>query len=82
MRISQRSVGQCQPRSQRGAACGEDAEGADAHQRAVPLAVEASGWLEMVWHLDQWGDAVEVISPPERRAMVEAHRRADFPALP
>lgn len=42
----------------------------------------ASGWLEMVWHLYTWGDAVEVISPPELRAMVEAYRRLDFPALP
>lgn len=42
----------------------------------------AGGWLEMAWHLYKWGDAVEVISPPELRAMVEAHRRADFPALP
>lgn len=42
----------------------------------------AGGWLEMAWHLYQWGDSVEVISPPELRAMVEAHRRPDFPALP
>lgn len=42
----------------------------------------AGGWLEMAWHLYKWGDAVEVISPPELRAMVEAHRRPDFPALP
>ena len=42
----------------------------------------AGGWLEMAWHLYQWGDAVEVISPPELRAMVEVHRRPDFPALP
>ena len=42
----------------------------------------ASGWLEMAWHLYSWGDGVEVISPPELRAMVEAHRRSDFPALP
>lgn len=42
----------------------------------------AGGWLEVAWHLYHWGDAVEVISPPELRAMVEAHRRSDFPALP
>lgn len=42
----------------------------------------AGGWLEMAWHLYQWGDTVEVISPPELRAIVEAHRRPDFPALP
>lgn len=42
----------------------------------------ASGWLEMAWHLYQWGDAVEVIAPPELRAMVDGHRRSDFPSLP
>jgi predicted DNA-binding transcriptional regulator YafY len=42
----------------------------------------AGGWLEMAWHLYQWGDAVEVIAPPELRSLVEAHRRRDFPALP
>ncbi|WP_240784254.1 WYL domain-containing protein, partial [Tabrizicola caldifontis] len=24
----------------------------------------AAGWLEMAWHLYQWGDKVEVIAPP------------------
>lgn len=42
----------------------------------------AGGWLEMAWHLYQWGDAVEVIAPAELRGLVEAHRRCDFPALP
>ncbi|KKL08583.1 hypothetical protein LCGC14_2574400 [marine sediment metagenome] len=42
----------------------------------------ASGWLEMAWHLYCWGDAVEVLSPEPLRAMVMAHRRADFSALP
>lgn len=42
----------------------------------------ASGWLEMTWHLYTWGDGVEVLSPPELCAMVEAHRRSDFPTLP
>ncbi len=43
---------------------------------------EASGWLEMAWHLYQWGDAVEVLAPEGLRAMVEGHRRSDFEALP
>jgi len=42
----------------------------------------AAGWLEMAWHLYQWGDKVEVIAPEELRAMVEGHQRSDFGALP
>jgi predicted DNA-binding transcriptional regulator YafY len=42
----------------------------------------AGGWLEMAWHLYQWGDAVEVIAPTELHTLVDAHRRRDFPALP
>ncbi|KRB57069.1 DeoR family transcriptional regulator [Rhizobium sp. Root708] len=42
----------------------------------------AAGWLEMAWHLYQWGDKVEVIAPDGLRSMVEGHRRQDFNALP
>lgn len=42
----------------------------------------ACGHLEMAWFLYQWGDAVEVLEPPALRAMVEGHRRSDFPGLP
>ena len=42
----------------------------------------AAGWLEMAWHLYQWGDAVEVLAPEGLRAMTEGYRRADFEALP
>ena len=42
----------------------------------------AAGWLEMAWHLYQWGDAVEVLMPVGLRALVEDHRRSDFEALP
>lgn len=42
----------------------------------------AAGLLEMCWHLYMWGDAVEVISPPELAQMVAGHRRSDFPAMP
>lgn len=42
----------------------------------------AAGWLEMAWHLYQWGDKVEVLAPPGLRALVEGHRRSDFDALP
>lgn len=42
----------------------------------------AAGLLEMCWHLYMWGDAVEVLSPPELARMVERHRRADFQSMP
>ncbi|PHO01882.1 hypothetical protein CSC82_21255 [Rhodobacteraceae bacterium 4F10] len=42
----------------------------------------AGGWLEMAWHLYQWGDCVEVVAPPELAAMVHHARRDDFDALP
>lgn len=42
----------------------------------------AAGLLEMCWHLYMWGDAVEVLSPPELAWMVEGHRRSDFPSMP
>lgn len=43
---------------------------------------EAAGWLEMAWHLYQWGDKVEVLAPEGLRAMVSGHRRADFNSMP
>jgi predicted DNA-binding transcriptional regulator YafY len=42
----------------------------------------AAGWLEMTWHLYQWGDKVEVLAPEELSLMVGGHRRSDFGALP
>ena len=42
----------------------------------------ASGWLEMAWHLYQWGDKVEVIAPEELKTLVSGHQRNDFDALP
>ena len=43
---------------------------------------KAAGWLEMAWHLYQWGDKVKVIAPDGLRAMVEGYQRPDFEALP
>ena len=43
---------------------------------------DASGHLEMAWHLYAWGDAVEVLEPKSLRDMVHPFRRGDFPALP
>lgn len=42
----------------------------------------ASGWIEMVWHLYQWGDQVEVIEPEALRAMVGGFQRGDLGVLP
>lgn len=42
----------------------------------------ASGWVEMAWHLYQWGDQVEVIAPEPLRAMVKGHQRGDLGVVP
>ncbi|WCT72595.1 WYL domain-containing protein [Sphingomonas naphthae] len=42
---------------------------------------EASGHLEMTWHLYSWGDSVEVLAPRALSDMVEGHQRR-FAALP
>ena len=42
----------------------------------------ASGWVEIAWHLYQWGKEVEVIEPPELREMVAAGRHSGFGVLP
>src|SRR3546814_5990768 len=34
---------------------------------------KAAGWLEMAWHLYQWGDKVEVLEPAGLRARSEEH---------
>jgi predicted DNA-binding transcriptional regulator YafY len=49
---------------------------------ALVVRFHASGWLEMAWHVYQWGDAVEVLAPEALRRLVEGHRRNDFEALP
>jgi predicted DNA-binding transcriptional regulator YafY len=43
---------------------------------------EASGHLEMAWHLYAWGSDVEVLAPDKLAAMVNPFRREDFPSLP
>ena len=42
---------------------------------------QASGLLEMCWHLYSWGTSVEVLRPAKLREMVHDYRRA-FDALP
>jgi len=49
---------------------------------SLVVSFEASGWLEMAWHLYMWGDAVEVVEPEGLRRLVEGWRRSDFEALP
>lgn len=43
---------------------------------------KAGVWLEMAWHFYVWSDQVEVLESPDLAALVAAHRRADFPAMP
>ena len=54
----------------------------DTEDGGLIVRFEASGWLEMAWHLYQWGDKVEVIAPKALRTMVEGYRRSDFAAMP
>jgi predicted DNA-binding transcriptional regulator YafY len=49
---------------------------------SLTVRFQASGWLEMAWHLYQWGDRVEVLEPEGLRDLVARHQRPDFPALP
>lgn len=42
----------------------------------------ASGWLEIAWHLYQWGDKVEVLAPQGLRDYVHPWRRSDLDGLP
>jgi predicted DNA-binding transcriptional regulator YafY len=59
-----------------------DQELEDQPDGSVIVRFEASGWLEMCWHLYMWGDAVEVLHPPGLASLVEGHRRSDFDGLP
>jgi len=49
---------------------------------ALRVAFTASGWVEMAWHLYQWGDKVEVLAPAELRDLVKGHQRGDVGVLP
>jgi hypothetical protein len=54
----------------------------DQRDGSLVVRLDVSGWLEIPWHLYQWGDAVVVLAPEGPRAMGEGHRRSDFEALP
>lgn len=45
---------------------------------SLQVSFEASGHIEMAWHLYCWGTAVEVIEPAELRALVQDFQRDDF----
>ena len=49
---------------------------------ALRVEFTASGWVELAWHLYQWGDKVEVIAPVELREMVRGYQRDDVGVLP
>jgi predicted DNA-binding transcriptional regulator YafY len=49
---------------------------------SILIRFQASGHLEMCWHLYAWGDGVEVLEPPALAALANGHRRSDFPSLP
>ena len=49
---------------------------------AVRVTFTASGWVEMAWHLYQWGDKVEVIAPAELQELVKGYQRGDVGVLP
>lgn len=46
------------------------------------VAFAASGWVEMAWHLYQWGDKLEVIAPAELLELVKGHQRGDVGVFP
>jgi predicted DNA-binding transcriptional regulator YafY len=43
---------------------------------------EASGLVEMAWHLAKWGDAVEVVEPAQLREMADGYRNSSIKVLP
>ena len=49
---------------------------------SLTVRFQASGHLEMAWHLYQWGDQVDVLEPESLRKLVAKHQRDDFAALP
>ena len=42
----------------------------------------ASGWVEMIWYLLQWGCEVEILEPVELRERMEDFRKKGFDVLP
>ena len=46
------------------------------------VSFEASGLVEMAWHLAKWGDAVEVLEPAALREMAAGYRTSQIRVLP
>lgn len=46
------------------------------------VSFEASGLVEMAWHLTKWGASVEVIEPPALREMMVNHCNTSISVLP
>lgn len=59
-----------------------DQSAEDGTDGSLIVRFQASGHLEMCWHLYTWGDKVEVIAPESLRAATAGYRRSDFTALP
>jgi predicted DNA-binding transcriptional regulator YafY len=49
--------------------------------RSLIVCFNAAGWLEMAWHLYQWGDKVEVIAPDELQVVGRTHTVAGLSEL-
>ncbi len=54
----------------------------DENDGSLIVRFQASGHLEMCWHLYSWGDKVEVLAPAALQEMVNGYRRDDFAAMP
>ena len=46
------------------------------------VSFRASGWVEMAWHIHQWGNSVEVLGPPQLREIVDAARKHTIFVVP
>ena len=54
----------------------------EAEDGSLLVSFTASGWLEMAWYLIQWGDAVEVLDPPELKEMLGKVRSGEIGIWP
>ena len=54
----------------------------DLEDGGLLVSFEASGLVEMAWHLAKWGREVEVLEPRELRETVAGYRNASVHVLP
>ncbi|MGN6366478.1 helix-turn-helix transcriptional regulator [Asticcacaulis taihuensis] len=54
----------------------------DSVDGSLVVRFQASGLIEMCWHLYAWGNSVEVLAPESLRSLVEGYRRDDLNVLP